>query len=81
MKLRNLNEVNEFKKIMDNARGDVWAEDREGMKYDLKSELDQFVVIGEMLKNPDHDLELYASDAKDEWALIEYLMRLKCGAA
>ena len=81
IKMSTVEEVNEFRNIVSTAKGHVWAEDRDGFQYDLKSELGQLAVVYEILRNPDNDLELYASDVNDELALIGYLIRLKGTAA
>lgn len=75
MKLNGMEQVNEFKAIVNNAHGSVWIEDGKGGHFDLKDEINQYRVIGTMLSQPENDFELFASDYDDDYALESFFMR------
>ena len=77
MSMHSMNEINAMKRIIEEARGEIWAEDMNGTRYDLKNELSQYIVFGAMLKGSRDEYELFASDANDEIALINFFRSLR----
>ena len=72
MKLYNTHEINEFKAIVAQARGQVWMEDDRGSRYDLKNEFDLYRAIGAMVAE---DLELFASDYDTQIRFENFIVR------
>ena len=81
MKFKTMNDIQEFCKVLDACTGKVWMESAGGSYFDLTSELSRFVAISEFLKNPDCDLELFASNREDEANLLTFLTKLGQKAA
>ena len=52
MKLHNLGEVNDFLHTVNRCKGEVWLEDRDGSRINLKSKLSQYVAIAALLGEP-----------------------------
>ena len=72
MKINSVSAINEFKEIVSRSNGQIWMQDSKGREYDLKSELSMYNVIGKLLSNPNHDLELYASDLNVQMRLVSF---------
>lgn len=73
MKLRNLGEVNDFLKTVDQCRGKVWLSDDDGNRINLKSKLSQYVAVGMLLSDHGRDMDLFCELAEDEakfWLLL-----------
>lgn len=66
MKLHNLGEVNDFLATVDRCIGEVWLEDHEGSKLNLRSKLSQYVAIAALLGAHGDDLELFCEFPEDE---------------
>lgn len=81
MKLATIQEIEAFKDVLNEAEGSVWTEDMSGHRYDLKNAMEQYIAIGEMLKDPDNDLELFASDKNTERQLLGFFNRFDHRAA
>lgn len=64
--------INEFRDIVSRSKGCIWMQDSSGKEYDLKSELSMYAAIGRLLGDPDHDLELYASDPNTQMRLVSF---------
>ena len=77
MKLKNINDVNAFTKVIDECVGDVWLESIYGDKYQLKSKLSQYVAIGALLKDENESLELFASTQEDRMRLVAFISTLE----
>ena len=77
MKLRNIDDVNAFTKVIDECVGDVWLESIYGDKYQLKSKLSQYVAIGALLKDQGESLELFAATQEDRMRLVAFISTLK----
>ena len=73
MKLRNLGEVNDLLKTVDQCRGVVWLSDDDGNRINLKSKLSQYVAVGMLLSDHGRDMDLFCEFAEDEakfWLLL-----------
>ena len=75
MKINNFNAALEFRDIISRSNGQVWMQDRDGQEYDLKSELSMCYIVGRLLSNTGHDLELYASDLNAQMRLVAFFRR------
>ena len=56
MKLHNIGEVNDFISTVDRCKGNVWLEDRQGSRLNLKSKLSQYVAIAALIS--EHGIDL-----------------------
>jgi hypothetical protein len=77
MKLKNINDVNAFTKVIEECTGDVWLESIYGDKYNLKSKLSQYVAIGALLKDEKESLELFAATQEDRMRLVAFISTLE----
>ena len=76
MKITSLQDVENFKKVINQCKGEVWLESIYGDKYNLKSALSQYVAFADLLRDKNGELELFAQLPEDESILIEYLSTL-----
>lgn len=72
MKITNLEEVEEFKKAIDECKGDVWLESIYGDRYNLKSALTQYIAIVDLMRDKNGDLELFAKLPEDEARFMKF---------
>ena len=76
MKLRNIKEVEEFRKVIHNCTGDVYLKSQDGDVFNLKSALSEYIALGQLLSEQGDNLELFADRREDEARLIEFLANL-----
>ena len=75
MKLHNLGEVNDFLHTVDRCKGEVWPEDRDGSRINLKSKLSQYVSMANIFSNGEiPELEIVAYEREDIDRLINFMM-------
>ena len=67
MKLQNIQEVEEFRKVVHQCKGRVYLESLEG---------DIFNLLGRLLSEQGDNLELFADSKEDEALLLNFLGRL-----
>ena len=67
MKLKNIKEVEEFRKVIHACAGDV---------FNLKSALSEYIALGQLLSEQGDNLELFADRREDEARLINFLAEL-----
>ena len=66
MKIKNIEHVKDFLAAVEKCQGEVWLESPMGDKYNLKSELSQYLAICALLKEHGNWLELFCSQKEDE---------------
>ena len=71
MKLQNIQEVEEFRKVVHQCKGRVYLESLEGDIFNLKS-----AMLGRLLSEQGDSLELFADSKEDEALLLNFLGRL-----
>lgn len=76
MKIRTLEDVEAFKKVINECKGEVWLESVYGDKYNLKSALTQYVAIADLMRDNKGELELFAQLPEDESKLINFFSSL-----
>ena len=74
MRLKNIEEVNDFLATVDACNGDVWLESQYGDKFNLKSKLSQYIAIGALLNDGQEVLELFCANKEDEQKFLGYFM-------
>ena len=76
MKIKSIEDIERFKEVIKKCEGQVWLESIYGDKYNLKSELSQYIAMAALLKDKNEDLELFASNQNDEVLLINFISTL-----
>ena len=76
MKLQNIQEVEEFRKVVHQCKGRVYLESLEGDIFNLKSAMSEYVALGRLLSEQGDSLELFADSKEDEALLLNFLGRL-----
>ncbi len=72
MRLRNSKEIMEFKFAISKCKGNVWLEDTDGNKFNLKSVISQYIALGELLQDKGDTLELFCSNREDEQHFMKF---------
>lgn len=73
MKIKNINQLNDFIAAVNQCQGGVWLESPEGDKFNLKSQFSQYVALGALLTERGENLELFCSHAEDEELFYNFL--------
>ena len=73
MKLKNIKEVEAFRKVIHECEGDVYLKSPEGDVFNLKISLSEEIALGRLLGEAGDSLELFASRREDEARLIAFL--------
>lgn len=73
MKLKSIEDVNKFLEAVNNCEGGVFLTAPDGSRYNLNSQLSQYVAIGQLLGDHGQELELWCENRKDEWVMINFL--------
>ena len=76
MKLKNIKEVEEFRKVIHACTGDVYLKSQDGDVFNLKSALSEYIALGQLLSEQGDNLELFADRREDEARLISFLAEL-----
>ena len=66
MKLKNIKEVEEFRKVIHTCTGDVYLKSQDGDVFNLKSALSEYIALGQLLSEQGDNLELFADKREDE---------------
>lgn len=72
MRLTNSREIMEFRFAVSKCKSDVWLEDQEGNKFNLKSVISQYIALGELLQDKGETLELFCANREDEAHFIKF---------
>ena len=76
MKLQNIHEVEDFRKVIHQCKDDVFLKSQEGDVFNLKSALSEYIALGQLLGEQGDNLELFADRREDEAQLINFLAEL-----
>lgn len=76
MKLKNIKEVEEFRKAVKECAGDVYLKSVDGDVFNLKSALSEYIALGRLLSEQGDSLELFASTREDEAKLLNFVEEL-----
>lgn len=77
MKLKNIKEVEEFRKVVNKCKQEVYIKSQNGDVYNLKSPLNEYVALSKLLGEHGDELELFANNKEDEMLLINFLYNLE----
>ena len=75
MLFKTIDEVRDFLDCVNNAHGQVWLEDKEGNKINLKSSLSQYIAISALLTDHGSDMELFCQLTEDEHLFYGYFLK------
>lgn len=76
MKLVNIKEVEQFRKVVHECEGDVYLKSNEGDVFNLKSAMSEYIALGRLLSEQGDSLELFADRREDEARLLHFLGEL-----
>lgn len=76
MKLKNIKEVEAFRKVIHECEGDVYLKSPEGDVFNLKSAMSEYVALGQLLSEQGDNLELFADRREDEALLLNFIAEL-----
>ena len=71
MRIKNIKDLQVFLEVVRQCNGDVTLTSQYGDKFNLKSELSQYVAIGALLGEHGDELELWCTDKNDEIRFLE----------
>ena len=78
MKITNIQDINDFFKVVDKCEGRVELTSPEGDRINLKSKLTQFVAMAQLMNTTYvKELEIVASEPEDANRLLDYMMKGK----
>lgn len=77
MKVKNIEDPQEFMKLIDTCSGKVELLTQEGDRLNLKSKLCQYVSLANIFASPNKipELEIVAYEPEDTKKILEYLMK------
>ena len=76
MKLQNIHEVEDFRKVIHQCKNNVYLKSQEGDVFNLKSAMSEYVALGRLLSEQGDSLELFADSREDEALLLAFLAKL-----
>lgn len=76
MKLINIQEVEQFRSVIHQCRGNVYLKSPEGDVFNLKSAMSEYIALGRLLSEQGDSLELFADLREDEALLLGFLHEL-----
>lgn len=76
MKLKNIKEVEGFRKAVKECTGDVYLKSMDGDVFNLKSALSEYIAVGRLLSEQGDSLELFATNREDEARLLQFVEKL-----
>lgn len=74
MKLKNAAQVNEFLAAVNKCKGEVYLVSQYGDKFNLKSQLSQYIAIAALVNQAGEDLELFCDSKEDEAIMLQYII-------
>lgn len=72
MKIKTARNIKEFLKVADSCEGRVWLESPWGDRFNLKSELSQYVAAAALIKEKGEYLELFCQLHADEEKFLKF---------
>ena len=72
MRLKNINEVNDFLSTVESCVGDVYLTSVYGDKFSLKSVMSRYIAMGALLGEHGDDLELFCENKEDESKFLKF---------
>lgn len=75
MKLKKVEQINDFIKIIDECTGDVYLTSQYGDKFNLKSKISQYLAIAALLGEHGDELELWCTNREDTNKFLNFLYK------
>ena len=72
MKIKKIDQVNDFLSTVDSCTGGVWLTSQYGDRYNLKSKLTQYIAIAALLGAEGDTLELWCDNKEDEVKFFKF---------
>ena len=76
MKLKNIEQVNDFLATVDGCEGNVWLESDYGDRFNLKSKLSQYIAIGKLCEEHGDEYEVFCSNKADESYMLGFFVEI-----
>ncbi|MCQ2500393.1 MAG: polya polymerase [Lachnospiraceae bacterium] len=74
MKLKDANQVNSFLAAVNECKDQVYLVSPYGDKFNLKSQLTQYIAIAALVNQAGDDLELFCDNKEDEAIMLKYII-------
>ncbi len=74
MKLKDATQVNDFLAAVNQCKEQVYLVSQYGDKFNLKSQLSQYIAIAALVNQAGEDLELFCDSKEDEAIMMKYIM-------
>ncbi len=74
MKLKDANQVNSFLAAVNECKDQVYLVSPYGDKFNLKSQLSQYIAIAALVNQAGEDLELFCDTKEDEAIMLKYIV-------
>ena len=72
MKLRNIDDINDFLATVESCSGEVYLTSQCGDKFCLKSYISRYIALGALLGEHGEDLELFCAYKEDEYKFLDF---------
>ena len=72
MKIRKIEQLDDFLAAVDKCVGDVYLESVQGDRYNLKSQLNKYIALGALLTDKSEMLELFCDKKEDEKHFLKF---------
>lgn len=72
MKLKNIDDVNDFLSVVEQCTGEVHLISIYGDKFCLKSHMSRYIAMGALLGEHGNELELFCDNKEDETRFINF---------
>ena len=72
MKLKKVEQINDFVKTVDECIGDVYLTSQYGDKFNLKSKISQYLAIAALLGERGDELELWCDNREDTSRFLNF---------
>lgn len=72
MKLKNINDINDFLTTVESCEGEIYLTSQYGDKFCLKSCLSRYIALGALLGDRGDELEIYCEYKDDEYKFMKF---------
>lgn len=72
MRLRNIDDINDFLALVESCVGEVYLTSQYGDKFCLKSYISRYIALGALLGERGDELEIYCENKEDESKFMKF---------
>lgn len=72
MVIKTISQLEDFKKAVRDAKGDVYLRSLNGDSFNLKSSFSQYIALGQLLSEQGDNLELFCETRQDEQLFMKF---------